>query len=222
MKRDSPQETTDRAAGRPPRISRDDIADAALAIGLSSVKMKAVGEKLGVDHSSLYRHVKGRDDLIFMALERALSKLDCEQDSSDWRDFLRFRANAVWALCDAYPGLASALRTMKTIPPSVFAGYARACRRLEEHGFAMDDAMLIIDVLMDMTVTSAFRREQLLENNSTAAETMTSPLESAGDAELAPYGARMKEIMTSPSKGWWERKLNLMIEGAAALLVRNE
>ncbi|MBL3587071.1 TetR/AcrR family transcriptional regulator [Rhodovulum sulfidophilum] len=101
----------------PPRISRDDIADAGLAIGLSSVKMKAVVERLGVGHSSLYRHVKGRDDLIFLARGRALSKLDCEQDSPDWRDFLRSRAKTVWALCDAYPGLASALRAMKTIPP---------------------------------------------------------------------------------------------------------
>ena len=161
---------TDRTVGRPPRISREDIADAALAIGLSSVKMKAVGERLGVDHSSLYRHVKGRDELIFMALDRAVSKLDWEQDPADWRDFLRSRAMAVWALCAAYPGLASSLRAMTTIPPSVIAGYARACRRLEEHGFAMDDAVLIIDGIMDMTVGCASRWEQLLENDGAAAE----------------------------------------------------
>nr|WP_319249528.1 TetR/AcrR family transcriptional regulator C-terminal domain-containing protein [uncultured Celeribacter sp.] len=222
MTRDIPQETTDRAVGRPPRISRDDIADAALAIGLSSVKMKAVGERLGVDHSSLYRHVKGRDDLIFVALDRAVSKLDWEQDSPDWRDFLRSMTKAVWALCDAYPGLASALRTMKTIPPSVIAGYARACRRLEEHGFAMDDAVLIIDGIMDMTVGCASRWEQLLENDGAAAETMLNSLETANDAATAPYGARMKELMSGAPKEWWQRKLNLMIEGAAALLVRNE
>ncbi|MBL3587070.1 hypothetical protein JMM61_17060 [Rhodovulum sulfidophilum] len=51
---------------------------------------------------------------------------------------------------------------------------------------------------------------------------MLNSLETADHAATAPYGARMKELMSGNPKEWWQRKLNLMIEGAAALLVRNE
>ncbi|WP_319517673.1 hypothetical protein [uncultured Martelella sp.] len=210
-----------RAVGRPARISRDDIAEAALAIGLNDVKMKTVGERLGVDHSSLYRHVRGRGDIIFAAIDRAVARLDWERDSPDWREYLKFRAEAVWALCSANPGLAAALQAMETIPPAVVAGYARICHRLEEHGFAREDAILVVDSIMDMTVDSASRWEQLLENDGTAADRMLNSMDTGGDGENARYGALMKELMSGDPEEWWQRKLSLLIEGAAALLVPN-
>ena len=60
-------------AGRPARISRDDVAEAALAIGLDKVTLAAIGKRLGVDHSSLYRHVSGRDDILLAAADRVIA-----------------------------------------------------------------------------------------------------------------------------------------------------
>ena len=212
---------TGRAVGRPARISRNEIADAALAIGLDVVKMKMVAEQLGVDHSSLYRHVKGRDDLVFAALDRAVNQLDWDSDSPDWRDFLRLRAEALWALCARYPGLASVLRAMKVIPPSVTAGYARACKRLEDHGFATDDAVLVFDSIMDMTADSASRWEQLLENEGAGAEHMLNSLEAGGEGEARRYGTRMKDLLSGDPQNWWHRKLDLLIQGAEVLRGRS-
>ena len=63
-------------AGRPARISRNAIAEAALDIGLGNATMVAIAERLGVDHSSLYRHVKGRDDILSAAIDAAVGRVD--------------------------------------------------------------------------------------------------------------------------------------------------
>jgi AcrR family transcriptional regulator len=63
--------------GRPPRVNLQLIVEAALAIGLDRVSLPMVAEKLGVGSSTLYRHVRNRDELlrlatVKLALERRL------------------------------------------------------------------------------------------------------------------------------------------------------
>ncbi|MDB5972727.1 MAG: TetR/AcrR family transcriptional regulator [Hydrocarboniphaga sp.] len=63
--------------GRPPRVNLQLIVDAALAIGLDRVSLPMVADRLGVGSSTLYRHVRNRDELLRLAtvkvaLERRL------------------------------------------------------------------------------------------------------------------------------------------------------
>ena len=60
---------------RPARISRDQIAAAALAIadrdGLEAVSMRSVAARLGVGTMSLYNHVRNKADLERLLLDAA-------------------------------------------------------------------------------------------------------------------------------------------------------
>jgi AcrR family transcriptional regulator len=60
--------------GRPPRITRRDIAQAASEIGLADLTLKAVAEKLGVSVAGLYHHIDGKDDLLHLAAEYSASQ----------------------------------------------------------------------------------------------------------------------------------------------------
>ena len=53
--------------GRPPRISRAMIAEAAHELGLEGLTLKAVADHLGVSIAALYHHVSGKDDLMRLA-----------------------------------------------------------------------------------------------------------------------------------------------------------
>jgi len=69
--------STPNRVGRPPRVNLQLIVDAALEIGLDRVSLPMVAEKLGVGSSTLYRHVRNRDELLRLAavkvtLERRL------------------------------------------------------------------------------------------------------------------------------------------------------
>ncbi len=62
--------------GRPAKLSRDAICDATLELvadsGVATFSMRALGDKLGVDPTAVYRHFTNRDDLLREVGDRAL------------------------------------------------------------------------------------------------------------------------------------------------------
>ncbi|WP_167132750.1 TetR/AcrR family transcriptional regulator [Paramicrobacterium chengjingii] len=69
-----------RPRGRPARITRDEIVDAAATRlregGDTALTMKAIATDLGVSTMALYRHVRNRDELIVAVLDREVATLD--------------------------------------------------------------------------------------------------------------------------------------------------
>lgn len=69
-----------RRVGRPPRISRDDIARAAHDIGLADLTLKSVADELGVSIAGLYHHIDGKDDLLRLAAEYSATRAELPTD----------------------------------------------------------------------------------------------------------------------------------------------
>jgi AcrR family transcriptional regulator len=69
-----------RRLGRPPRISREQVADAAIEVGLSDLTLRAVADHLGVTVAALYHHVDGKDDLLRLAADRSVGRLTVPED----------------------------------------------------------------------------------------------------------------------------------------------
>jgi AcrR family transcriptional regulator len=66
--------------GRPPRISRQMIAEAAHEIGLEGLTLRAVADRLGVSIAALYHHVSGKDELMRLAAEHSAARVPVPQD----------------------------------------------------------------------------------------------------------------------------------------------
>jgi AcrR family transcriptional regulator len=82
--------TESRRVGRPPRITRAAIADAVLEIGDEELTMKRVATHLGVSVPGLYHYVKGRDDLVRLAAQQALTRVRMPEDTGQhWATWLR-------------------------------------------------------------------------------------------------------------------------------------
>ncbi len=76
--------------GRPPRVDRDDIAEAVLEIGLEQSSMKAVAAQLGISVPGLYHHVRNRKELLLLAAERSLARVRLPEDRGQhWSTWLR-------------------------------------------------------------------------------------------------------------------------------------
>src|ERR671914_947302 len=92
----SSMEATARRAGRKPRVSREQVLDAALAIadegGLAAVTMANVGSRLGVEAMSLYRHVGNKEEMLDALVDRVFAEIEVPVDARDWREALRRRA----------------------------------------------------------------------------------------------------------------------------------
>ncbi|MFB8138714.1 TetR/AcrR family transcriptional regulator [Streptomyces parvus] len=95
--------------GRPARLSRERIAEAALQGDVATLTMRELATRLGVSHSSLYRWVPDRDGVLDLVSEVMAGRVlpEDEPDDGNWRDWL---TRLAWAMHDqflAVPGYAA-------------------------------------------------------------------------------------------------------------------
>ena len=75
--------------GRPPRINRPMIAQAAHELGLEGLTLKAVAQHLDVSIAALYHHVASKDDLMRLAAEYSATKVPLPVDRGQhWAQWL--------------------------------------------------------------------------------------------------------------------------------------
>jgi AcrR family transcriptional regulator len=109
--------------GRPPRLSRDRIVDAALDLvdrsGLQGLTMRALAHELGADPMAVYRHVRDKDELLGAMCDRLLVALDPIDLDGRWEPQLRRLAEQVRERFAARPALLPALAAAPVTPTSL-------------------------------------------------------------------------------------------------------
>ncbi len=107
--------------GRPPSITRDRIADAGIAIGMSEMTVTGVAAKLGVSHMGLYKHVKGLEELRALVAEAAFLRWEFPDPQSaegqPLEAYLNDFAASIWRLVAGHPGIAPWLLRGELITP---------------------------------------------------------------------------------------------------------
>lgn len=153
-----------RRRGRPPRLSRDQLVDAACELGIENLTMAAVADRLGVTHQSLYGWVQDRDELIDLVSDRIIRQIEIlpPVDPADWRDSLRAYANGLRRLAEGTPGFASAgLGRFRTLD-----GFEKVnhdvLRVLTDVGFEPPMAQRIYDSLNSLLLGWLAREESLI------------------------------------------------------------
>ena len=110
----------DPAAGRA-RLSRQRVLRAAVALadsgGLEALTMRRLGEELGVEAMSLYKHVANKDDLLDGMVDLVFAEIDLPVDGTPWRTAMRARAVSARAALTRHPW-ATPLMQSRTAPGS--------------------------------------------------------------------------------------------------------
>lgn len=95
-------------AGRPPRVTREQIAEATLALGLEQATVRSVAEALGMSTQGLYHHVRVRDDLIDIAVAHALRlQVLPDPQGKTWREWLVGYAESLFTSLVTQPAFIS-------------------------------------------------------------------------------------------------------------------
>jgi len=88
-------------------LTRERILRAALRVmdeeGLEAVTMRHVGRELGVEAMSLYRYVKGKEDILDGILEVVMADFEFPEETGDWEADVRAGARAWRRLMIAHP-----------------------------------------------------------------------------------------------------------------------
>ncbi len=84
------------AGGRPRALTREQVVEAALRLGLEDFTMKRVAAELGVSIATLYQYVTDRDELLRLAVSRQMASLPFPADDGQhWSVFLREYARGI-------------------------------------------------------------------------------------------------------------------------------
>jgi AcrR family transcriptional regulator len=100
-------------------LSRDRILRAATALadeaGIEALTMRSLGEQLGTEAMSLYRHVRNKDDLLDGLVDLVYGEIDLPVRTPSWKSAMRRRAIAVRQAMSRHPW-AIALMESRTQP----------------------------------------------------------------------------------------------------------
>ncbi len=133
------------AGGRPRVLTREQVVEAALRLGLEDFTMKRVAADLGVSIATLYQYVTDRDELLRLAVSRQMASLPFPADDGQhWSVFLREYARGIVEMLASDPhvlvrlimsgsGMETELQLVET-----FLGF------MKKRGFSEVDGMRIM------------------------------------------------------------------------------
>jgi AcrR family transcriptional regulator len=100
-----PQSAQEQAAR--PRLSRDRVVTAGIALadesGIEALSMRRLGERLGVEAMSLYKHVANKDDLLDGMVDGVFAEIELPLGQPGWRAAVRHRAISVRQALTRHP-----------------------------------------------------------------------------------------------------------------------
>lgn len=151
-------ETGPRRTGRPPRISRERVIEAALELvdetGLDGLTMRALARRLGVDPMAVYRHVRDKDDLLGAVCDAILVDLAPLDPDADWRPQLQAWATDLHDRFAARPALLPLLAGAPATPTAVEVTRS-AIELLSRGGLSLELAAAAINVVFGYVVGTA-------------------------------------------------------------------
>ena len=140
-----------RRPGRKPKVSREQVLDAALALadegGLAAVTMASVGARLGVEAMSLYRHIGNKEEMLDGLVDRVFAELSVPEDARDWREALRGQAISVHDALRRHPWAIALMESRAQPGPANLGHHDRVVGLLFAAGFDGRTAVRIYNLL---------------------------------------------------------------------------
>src|SRR5262245_51769128 len=134
----------------PPRereLTRDRVVRAAIALadaeGMATLSMRRVATELGVATMSLYRHVRGKDDLMLLMVDKVFAEEPLPgRPPPGWRARLEVAARQMWTIFRRHPWAPEVLSmTRPQITPSLIDYAEWSLSALRDIGLGVDDMM---------------------------------------------------------------------------------
>jgi AcrR family transcriptional regulator len=123
-------------------LTRERILRAALELadraGVEAVTMRRLGQELGFEAMSLYRHVANKDDLLDGMLDLVLAEWQLPDGDGDWTDAVRRSARSVHEALGRHPWAARLLTSGQRIRPARLRYMESLLGRLRDAGFDAD------------------------------------------------------------------------------------
>ena len=132
-----------RAKQRAP-LSRERVLRTALALadesGIESLSMRKLGEELGVEAMSLYRHAANKDDILDGIVDLVASEIELPAIGGEWRAAMRRRATSAHEVLMRHPWATMLIVSRVNVGPAMLRYVDTTIGCLREAGFSYEKA----------------------------------------------------------------------------------
>jgi AcrR family transcriptional regulator len=124
------------------RLSRERVLKAAVALadsgGLEALTMRRLGEDLGVEAMSLYKHVANKDDLLDGMVDLVFAEIHLPEPDGEWRTAMRERAVSARAALVGHPWATPMMQSRTAPGPATLHHHDTVIGTLRAAGFSVD------------------------------------------------------------------------------------
>jgi AcrR family transcriptional regulator len=137
-----------------PTLTRDQIVDAAIAIldeeGLEALSMRRLGQRLDSGATSLYWHIRNKDELLDLVLDRIIGEVVQEIGApGDWRQWMAATARSLRCVLLRHRAVAPIMGERPTFGPNALIALEGLLTSLRADGFADESALLAATTLVN-------------------------------------------------------------------------
>jgi AcrR family transcriptional regulator len=210
---------------RRPRVdglTLDKITAAALDVvdreGIDALTMRRVADELGTTHTSLYRHVASRDELVVELVDHVLGDVRWESAGDGWREGIELLAQNLRRALLAHPGLVQLLGVGQLLGPNALRGRERGVRLFLDAGaseeLAVQAYLLVAHFVIGTAMFDTSANARTLEESTEMADLLASL-----PAEDFPSVVSAADLLSSPdTDAEFEFGLQTLLDGLAARL----
>jgi len=140
-----------RAKTRAP-LSRERVLRAAITLadkgGIESLTMRKLGQALGVEAMSLYRHVANRGEILDGIVEEVIGEIELPAKGADWKMAMRRRAISAHEVILRHPWASTLIESRVLLSPAMLRYSDAIIGSLREGGFPLQTtyrALFLLD-----------------------------------------------------------------------------
>lgn len=141
----------------PAELNRDEIVAAALRIidrvGADAFTMRGLADELQFSTMAAYRHVNNKEELLFMAVDAVLEKVELPARDLPWSKRFEAVAYAVWEAIEPHPWILGFLSSRDQQPVANLQRiFTELHEILDEAGLNQDEARMTITMAWTFTL----------------------------------------------------------------------
>ena len=117
-------------------------------VGIESLTMRRLGQHLGVEAMSLYKHVANKDEILDGIVDIVIGEIDLPSARADWRTAMRQRAISARRVLASHPWAIGMMESRSTMGPAAMRYVDAVIGSLRAGGFSIEmaaHAFLLLD-----------------------------------------------------------------------------
>jgi AcrR family transcriptional regulator len=197
---------TEPEAERRTPLSRERVLRAAIAFadekGIESLSMRKLGQELGVEAMSLYKHVANKDDMLDGMVDVVFSEIDLPSDGVNWKRAMRQRAISAREVLSRHPWAIGLTESRMEPGPANLQHHDSVIGCLREAGFSIEMTLHAYSALDSYIYGFALQERSLPFDAPSDVGEMAENMLSQFPVDQYPYLAEtvVEHIMTSAWK----------------------